>query len=226
MCAYADCGFLGFGITMKNESLDQRIAKQEERLKQLKAQKQAVLAREKKKITDQQRKDDTRRKILLGSYFIKKMNENDANKKKILTVMDEYLTEDRDRKLFDLPPLQKKTYDTFARNFNTYSDAKRFSEKYIEPLNVVPAIITWGKMTVIKLEVEEFGDNYIELANIFYNPNFEKTHEDWEDEYEKYAADCDQKNDLVEDDDDGIEIIEVELDGYPADYDRSLVNRH
>ena len=50
MCAYADCGFLGFGITMKNESLDQRIAKQEERLKQLKAQKQAVLAREKRRL--------------------------------------------------------------------------------------------------------------------------------------------------------------------------------
>ena len=213
-------------MTKAAETLEKKIEAQLEKLKQLKARKQAIEAREKSRQKEQERKDDTRRKILLGSYFIKKMNENDANKKKILTVMDEYLTEDPDRKLFDLPPLQKKTYDTFARNFNTYSDAKRFSEKYIEPLNVVPAIITWGKMTVIKLEVEEFGDNYIELANIFYNPNFEKTHEDWEDEYEKYAADCDQKNDLVEDDDDGIEIIEVELDGYPADYDRSLVNRH
>ena len=48
MCAYANCGFLGFGITMKVESLEQQIAKQEERLKQLKAQKQAVIAREKK----------------------------------------------------------------------------------------------------------------------------------------------------------------------------------
>ena len=101
MCAYADCGFLGFGITMKNESLDQRIAKQEERLKQLKAQKQAVLAREKKKITDQQRKDDTRRKILLGSLALKKM-ENEENKIKILAELNEYLTEDRDRKLFNL----------------------------------------------------------------------------------------------------------------------------
>ena len=85
MCAYADCGFLGFGITMKNESLDQRIAKQEERLKQLKAQKQAVLAREKKKITDQQRKDDTRRKILLGSLALKQM-ENERRKQKYLLI--------------------------------------------------------------------------------------------------------------------------------------------
>ena len=93
--------FLGFGITMKNESLEQRIAKQEERLKQLKAQKQAVLSREKKKQSEQQRKDDTRRKILLGSYLIKKM-EDEVEKQKILADLSEYLTEDRDRKLFDL----------------------------------------------------------------------------------------------------------------------------
>ena len=108
MCAYANCGFLDFGITMKNEVLDNRITKQEdllkqaeERLKQLKAQKQAVLAREKKKLSEQQRKEETRRKILLGSYLLKKM-ENEADKEKILAEMNEYLTEDRDKKLFGL----------------------------------------------------------------------------------------------------------------------------
>ena len=85
---------------MSVETLEQKIAKQEERLKQLKAQKQAVVAREKKKISDQQRKDDTRRKILLGSLMLKKM-EDDAVKIKILADLNEYLTEDRDRKLFN-----------------------------------------------------------------------------------------------------------------------------
>ena len=80
-------------------TLEEKITKQEERLKQLKAQKQAIVAREKKKISEQQRKDDTRRKILLGSYLLKKM-ENEANKEKILTELNEYLTEERDRKLF------------------------------------------------------------------------------------------------------------------------------
>ena len=61
---------------MSIETLEQKIAKQEERLKQLKAQKQAVIAREKKKVSDQQRKDDTRRKILLGSYLLKKWKMN------------------------------------------------------------------------------------------------------------------------------------------------------
>ena len=102
-------GFLGMGITMTNESLEQRIAKQEERLKQqeerlkqLKAQKQAVLAREKARQKAQDRKDDTRRKILLGSYLLKKM-EDEAEKQKTLAGINEYLTEDRDRKLFNLP---------------------------------------------------------------------------------------------------------------------------
>ena len=83
MYAYANCGFLGIRMTMKVESLEQQIAKQEQRLKQLKVQKQAVLAREKAKQKEQDRKDDTRRKILLGSYLLKKM-ENEANKEKIL----------------------------------------------------------------------------------------------------------------------------------------------
>ena len=83
------------------ESLDQKIAKQQEKLNQLKAQKQATLAREKAKQKAQERKDDTRRKILLGSYLLKKM-ENEANKEKILADLNEYLTEDRDRKLFGL----------------------------------------------------------------------------------------------------------------------------
>ena len=86
---------------MSIETIDQQIAKQEERLRQLKAQKQAIAAREKKKNSDRQRKDDTRRKILLGSYLLKKM-ENEANKEKILADLNEYLTEDRDRKLFGL----------------------------------------------------------------------------------------------------------------------------
>jgi hypothetical protein len=74
-------------------------------LKQLKAQKQAIEARERTKQKEQQRKDDTRRKILLGSYLIKKM-QNEANKEKILAELNEYLTENRDRQLFDLPDIE------------------------------------------------------------------------------------------------------------------------
>ena len=98
-------------MTKSTENIEKKIEAQLEKLKQLKAQKQAIEAREKtkqkeqekKKNSDRQRKDDTRRKILLGSYLIKKMNDNEANKEKILAELSEYLVEDRDRKLFSLP---------------------------------------------------------------------------------------------------------------------------
>ena len=88
-------------MTKSTENIEKKIEAQLEKLKQLKAQKQAIEARERTKQKEQERKDDTRRKILLGSYLIKKM-QNEANKEKILAELGEYLTEDRDRKLFNL----------------------------------------------------------------------------------------------------------------------------
>ena len=90
-------------------------------MKQLKAQKQAIEARGKTKQKEQERKDDTRRKILLGSYLIKKMNANEANKEKILADLNEYLTEDRDRQLLTFkicfnPQSLKYTFCGFFAN--------------------------------------------------------------------------------------------------------------
>ena len=92
-------------MTKSSENIEKKIEAQLEKLKQLKAQKQAIEARERTKQKEQQRKDDTRRKILLGSYLIKKM-QNEANKEKILAELNEYLTENRDRQLFDLPDIE------------------------------------------------------------------------------------------------------------------------
>ena len=87
---------------MTAQRLDERIQKHEEKLKQLKAQQQALQAREKKKLAEQQRSDDTRRKILLGAYMLKKMSESDFEKQKILAELNEYLVEQRDRRLFEI----------------------------------------------------------------------------------------------------------------------------
>lgn len=92
-------------MTKSAENIEKKIEAQLEKLKQLKAQKQAIEAREKTKQKEQERKDDTRRKILLGSYLIKKM-QNEANKEKILAELNEYLTENRDRQLFNLPDIE------------------------------------------------------------------------------------------------------------------------
>ncbi|MDM1765936.1 MULTISPECIES: mobilization protein [unclassified Acinetobacter] len=93
-------------MTKSAENIEKKIEAQLEKLKQLKAQKQAIEAREKTKKKEQERKDDTRRKILLGSYLIKKM-QNGVNKEKILAELNEYLTENRDRQLFELPNIEK-----------------------------------------------------------------------------------------------------------------------
>ena len=70
-------------MTKSTENIEKKIKAQLEKLKQLKAQKQAALAREKAKQKAQERKDDTRRKILLGSFLMKQM-EDEAQKQKIL----------------------------------------------------------------------------------------------------------------------------------------------
>ena len=76
---------------MSVETLEQKIAKHEERLRQLKAQKQAIAAREKKKNSDRQRKDDTRRKILLGAWVLNKLK-NDESFKGQLTDFEKFLS--------------------------------------------------------------------------------------------------------------------------------------
>lgn len=90
-----------------SETLEKKLQNHLDQVKKIKARQQAIAARERTKEKEQQRKDETRRKILLGSYLLKKMNNNDVNKEKILAEMNEFLTENRDRKLFDLPPIDE-----------------------------------------------------------------------------------------------------------------------
>ena len=84
------------------ETLDSKIKAQEEKLKQLKAQRQAALTRERAKEKEQARKDDTRRKILIGSCMLKITEDDEHAKAKLIAQMDKYLTDEHDRKLFNL----------------------------------------------------------------------------------------------------------------------------
>lgn len=92
-------------ISKKNVKLDSLKKKQE----QLKAQIQALEAAEKTR----ERKQETRRKILMGAYYLDKARaENRFDD--IVTLMDGYLNRDSDRVLFDLPPRKKKSSDNSA----------------------------------------------------------------------------------------------------------------
>ena len=76
-----------------NTKLEKLIQKK----KALEARIQMISAREK----TQERKQDTRRKILIGSYFIDKAKKEN-NLQEIYKAMVGYLTRDADKKLFSL----------------------------------------------------------------------------------------------------------------------------
>ena len=79
-----------------------RIQKQEEEIKRLKALKRKAESRKRSKEREQQRKDDTRRKILIGACMLKITEENQENHDKLMLQLDRYLTDNRDRVLFGL----------------------------------------------------------------------------------------------------------------------------
>jgi large subunit ribosomal protein L7/L12 len=54
-----------------------------------------------------ERKDNARRKILIGSYYLEKSNKNNSFDS-VVKLMDSYLTRDSDRMLFDLLPIKKQ----------------------------------------------------------------------------------------------------------------------
>ena len=87
-------------MSQSSDALDKKIEAQLEKLKQLKAQKQAIQNRERTKRKEQERKEETRRKILVGSMYLKRMEEDENFNQQVLSHLDKYLTEERDRKLF------------------------------------------------------------------------------------------------------------------------------
>ncbi len=63
----------------------------------------AQIQQERNKQSQQKRKEDTRRKILLGALMMELMKKGELDEKKILKRLDGFLTKDIDRKLFALP---------------------------------------------------------------------------------------------------------------------------
>ncbi len=77
------------------KKLDELLKKRE----QLNAQ----IHQERNKQIEQQRKEDTRRKILLGALVMEMMKKGELDEKKIMKRLSGFLTSDIDRKLFDFP---------------------------------------------------------------------------------------------------------------------------
>ena len=87
-------------MSKSDEQLSKLIAKRE----QLNARIQKIRARESTK----KRKEDTRRKILLGALVMEMMEKQELSREKIMKRLSGFLTREIDRKLFNLPVLESK----------------------------------------------------------------------------------------------------------------------
>lgn len=81
---------------------NEKLAKLEEQRARINAEIQRVRAREQQ----QARKDETRRKVLIGAMLIGKAHTDSDLKARLVKELDEYLERPHDRALFGLPPLR------------------------------------------------------------------------------------------------------------------------
>ena len=82
--------------------LDARIAGIEEQLKQLRLRRQRVQARQSAIASRQQRREDTRRKILVGAVVLTKVERGEIDRAALHEWLLAELTRPGDRELFDL----------------------------------------------------------------------------------------------------------------------------
>lgn len=83
--------------------LTEQITTLEGRLKQLKAKQQRVEARRRSIEAKRTRKVDTRRKVLVGAIVLARIEQGRFPEAELHAWLDEALTRDDDRALFDLP---------------------------------------------------------------------------------------------------------------------------
>ena len=83
--------------------LDERISGLEEKLKQLKTRQARLDARKRALASRQERKADTRRKILAGAIVLARVEQGKLSEAEFRSWLDAALTRPDDRVLFDLP---------------------------------------------------------------------------------------------------------------------------
>jgi restriction endonuclease S subunit len=89
------------------QTIEDQIKKQQEKLAQLKARKQAIESRLKSTESKKNRANDTRKKVLIGAAVLAQIENNPEAQERTKQMMDKFLTRDNDRKLFDLNPISQ-----------------------------------------------------------------------------------------------------------------------
>lgn len=85
--------------------LDERITSLEAKLKALKVRQQRIEARARTLVSRRERKEDTRRKILIGATVLARVDRHELDHADLEAWLDAHLTRADDRALFGLPPL-------------------------------------------------------------------------------------------------------------------------
>jgi hypothetical protein len=83
-------------------ALEDKIAKAEDKLKQLKAEQQKIDARKKAAEVQRKRQDDTRRKVLVGAVILAKLDAGEWPQAEFTAMMDAAISRPEDRQLFGL----------------------------------------------------------------------------------------------------------------------------
>ena len=84
--------------------LNERISDLEAKLKALKVRQQRIDARARALASSRARKDDTRRKILIGATVLARVDRHELDHADLQAWLDAHLTRDDDRALFELSP--------------------------------------------------------------------------------------------------------------------------
>lgn len=79
-----------------------------EKLEQQRAKINYKIQKIKNKDAKQKRAEDTRRKIMIGSYILAQVEKGMMDKNDLIKSLDSYLTKDRDRILFGLSKIEDK----------------------------------------------------------------------------------------------------------------------
>ena len=90
----------GYGTVLGRLLEKKKMGKKLDDLLKKREQLNAQIHQEKNKQSQQQRKEDTRRKILLGTLMIDMMKKGELDEKKIIKRLDGFLTKEMERKLF------------------------------------------------------------------------------------------------------------------------------
>jgi hypothetical protein len=85
------------------------VSSKEEKLKQLEERRNklnARIARDRARLSQDERRRDTRKKILAGAFLLQRVEQGEWPKERFMAGMDAFLTSNRDRELFGLEPVE------------------------------------------------------------------------------------------------------------------------